>query len=85
MVEVIEQVLPLLIWDLRLPFDRVEINVVFENSRYCVVVILYGGDGLVEHVSDVLLEILKWGDLVPVLIGPRFVPAGTDWYEENIP
>ncbi len=82
--KVIEQVLPLLVGDLGLPLDGIEIDVVFQHAGEGIVLILHGSDGLVEHVADVVLEILECGNLVAVFIGPGLMPAGADGHEEGL-
>ena len=84
LVEVVEQVLPLLVGDLGLALDGVEIDVVLQHPGKGVVLVLDGGDGLVEHVADVVLEILERRDLVAVLIRPGLMPAGADGDEEGL-
>ena len=59
LVEVVEQVLPLLVGDLGLALDGVEVDVVLQHAGEGVVLVLDGGDGLVEHVADVVLEVLQ--------------------------
>ena len=63
LVEVVQQVLPLLVRDLGLPFDGVEIDVVLQHPGQGVVFLFNGGDGLVEHVADVVLQVLERRDL----------------------
>ena len=84
LVEVIQQILPLLVGDLGLAFDGVEIDVVFEHPGQGVVFLFDGGDGLVEHVADVVLEVLQCRDKLAVRVDPGFMPAGTDRNEEGL-
>jgi hypothetical protein len=67
---VVEEVFPLLVGDFGLPLHSVEIDVVFQHAGEGVVLVFYGRDGLIEHVADVLLEILQRGNLVAVFILP---------------
>ena len=84
LVEVVEQVLPFLVGDLGLALDRVEVDVVLQHAGERVVLVLDGGDGLVEHVADVVLEVLERRNLVAVLVRPGLVPAGADGHEEGL-
>ena len=84
LAKVIEQVLPLLVGDLRLSLDGVEVDVVFQHAGEGIVLILDGGDRLVEHVADVVFEVLERRDLVAVLVGPGFMPAGAHGHKESI-
>ena len=70
LVEVVEQVLPLLVGNLGLALDGIEVDVVFQHSGQGVVFVFYGGDGLVEHIADVVLEVLERGNLIAVFIDP---------------
>ncbi len=85
LVEVIEQILPLLIRDLGLALDGIEVDVVLQHPGQGVVFVLDGGDSLVEHGPDVVLEVLERRDLVALLVDPALVPAGARRHEEGVP
>ena len=55
LVEVIEQILPLLVGDLGLSLDFVEIDIVLEYACKRIVLILDGGNGFVQHIADIML------------------------------
>ncbi len=82
LVEVVEQVLPLLVGDLAL--DRVEVDVVLQHPGQGVVLVLDGGDGLVEHVADVVLEVLERRHLVAFIVEPALVPAGAGRHVKGV-
>ena len=84
LVEVVQQVLPLLVRNLGLSLDGVEVDVAFEHSAQEVVLVFHRGNGLVEHVADIVLEVLEGRDLLAVLVRPCLVPAGADGYEEGL-
>ena len=80
----VQQVLPLLVGNLGLAFDGVEIDVVFEHPGQGVVFLFHGGNGLVEHVADVVLEVLERRNLIAVLVDPGFMPAGAHGNKEGL-
>ena len=82
LVEVVEQVLPLLVGNLGLPFDGVEVDVIFEHPGKGVVFLFNGGNGLIEHVADVVLQVLERRNLIAILVNPAFVPTGAHRNEE---
>ena len=84
LVEVVEQVFPFLVGDFGLPLHSVEIDVVFQHAGKSIVLVFHGRDGFIEHVSDVLLEILEGGNLVAVFILPGLMPTSTDRDEESL-
>ncbi len=84
LVEVIEQVFPLLIRYLGLAFDSVEVDVVFQNPGQGVVLVFDGGNCLVEHVADVVLEVLERRHLVAFFIHPTLLPAGAERHKEGV-
>ena len=84
LVEVVQQVLPLLVGDLGLALDRVEVDVVLQHPGQGVVLVLDGGDGLVEHVADVVLQVLQGRHLLAVLISPGFMPTGANRHKEGL-
>lgn len=84
LIEVVEQVFPLLVWDLGFALDGVEVDVVLQHPGQGVVLVLDGGNGLVEHGADVVLEVLERRRLVAFLVGPALVPAGARRHEEGL-
>ena len=70
LVEVVEQILPLLVGNLGLAFDGIEINVIFKNPGQGIVFIFNGGDGLIEHIAYVVLKMFKRWDLITVFVDP---------------
>ena len=84
LAEMVEEILPLLVGDLGLPFDCVEVDVVFQHAGEGIVLILHSSDGLVEHVADVVLEVLEGRDLLSVFVLPGFMPAGADGDEKGL-
>ena len=80
----VQQILPLLVKNLGFPFDGVEVDVVFQHPVERVVFILHGGNGLVEHAADVVLEILEGRDHLAIFVSPRFMPAGANRDEERL-
>ena len=63
---------------LGLPFHRVEIDIVLQNSVEIVVRVLDGGECLVEHIADVGFQILEGGHLIAVFVRPRLTPSGAE-------
>ena len=80
----VEKVLPLLVRDLGLALHRIEVDVVLQHAGKGVVLVFDCGDGLVEHVADVVLQILERRHQVAILVGPGFVPAGANGDEEGL-
>ena len=80
----VQQVLPLLVGNLGLAFDGVKIDVVFEHPGKGVVFLFDGGNGLVEHVADVVLEVLERRNQIAVLVDPGFMPAGAHGNKEGL-
>jgi len=90
---VVQEVLPFLVGDLGLTLDGVEVDVVLENPGQGVVLLLDGGDGLVEHIADVVLEVLEGWDkraflvairLILIFFDPGLMPAGADGHEKGL-
>ena len=84
LVEMVEQVLPFLVGNLGLALNGVEVDVVLQDVGERFVLILNGGERLVEHVADVLFQVLERWDLVAVLVGPGLVPARAYGHEEGV-
>ncbi len=84
LVEMVEQVLPLLVENLGLTFGGIEIDVIFQHPGQGIVFVFDGGQSLVEHVADVMLEVFERGHLIAIFIYPRLMPAGTGWDEKSL-
>lgn len=54
-------------------FDDIEVDVVLQHAIQRVVFVLDGGGGFVEHVADVVLEVLERRHPVACLIDPALV------------
>ena len=83
LAEMVEQVFPLLVWNLRLALHRVEVDVVLQHTDERIVLVFDRSDCLVEHVADVVLEVLQGRDEIAVLVLPGRVPAGSDGDKEG--
>src|ERR1035437_4858756 len=77
LIEVIEEVLPLLVRDFCLPLDGIEIDIVLQNTIKVVVLVLNGGKCLIEHIAYVGFQILEGGYLIAIFVRPWLIPSGT--------
>ena len=84
LAEVVEQVFPLLVRDLGLALHRVEVDVVLQHTGERIVFVFDRSDGLVEHVADVVLEVLQGRHEIAVLVSPGLVPAGSNGDKESL-
>ena len=80
----IEQIFPFQVRDFGLALHRVEVDVVLEYSGERIVLIFDGRDGFVEHVADVVLEVLQGRHEITVVVLPGLVPAGSDGDKESL-
>ncbi len=64
----VEQFLPLLIRDLGLAFDCIEVDIVLQDTSESIVVVLNCSYCFIQHVADIILEVLKRRDEISILI-----------------
>ena len=67
-----------------MPFAAFEVDVVLQHPGERIVLVLDGRDGLVEHVADVVLEVLQCWHEIAVFVLPGRVPAGSDGDKEGL-
>ena len=84
LAEVVEQVFPLLVRDLGPALHRVEVDVVLQHTGERIVLVFDRSDGLVEHVADVVLEVLQGWHEIAVVVVPGLVPAGSNGDKEGL-
>ena len=84
LAEVVQQIFPLLVGDLGLALHRVEVDVVLQHPGKRIVLVLNGCNGLVEHVADVVLEILQGRHEIAVFFLPGRVPTGSYGNKESL-
>ena len=88
LVEVIQQVFPFLVRNFGLALGSVEIDVVLQHACQGIVGILYRRQCFIQHVADVLLQVLERGHLgfISIRIGvdPRLMPASAKRHKEGL-
>ena len=66
-----------------MPFTALKTMLFFSTLDERTVLVLDGRDSLVEHVSDVVLEVLQCWHEIAVFVSPGRVPAGSDGDKEG--